>query len=273
MESKNIARPELRARRLYLGFSQERLGEAVGVSSVSISNWERGTLTPAPRYRAPLAEALQVDLGQIRRMIDPSAPLNIEPHAVDHWLDLYESLIAAAGAVRHVETIAVPALLQTRDYARVLEEQLPFFVNDEEADYQVELRMARQAVLEREPVPLDYQVLIHEAILTAVVGSPEIMAEQLDQVDRLFHQPNIDIRVLPHDGQALFARGGFELVAKQGKTRPFLAITFDIDNARYEQRRRILAEFQTMYDYLLDGVALSPADSRARIRHHLRSLQ
>jgi hypothetical protein len=145
-------------------------------------------------------------------------------------------------------------------------------VGDEEATYQVELRMARQEVLKRQPGPLDYQVLIHEPILGAVVGNPEIMVEQLDRLDAMFHQPNVDIRILPDDGRSLFARGGFELIVKQEQTRPFLAITIDVDGPRYEQRRPLLAGIVTMYEHV-QGVALSSADSLVRIRRQLRSHQ
>lgn len=51
------------------------------------------------------------------------------------------------------------------------------------------------------------------------------MAEQLDHLDTMFRQPNVDIRVLAHDGNSLFARGRFELIAKQGRTQPFLSMT------------------------------------------------
>jgi hypothetical protein len=98
------------------------------------------------------------------------------------------------------------------------------------------------------------------------------MAEQLDYIVSVFHQPDLDIRVLPHDGDSLFARGGFELIVKKGRKTPFLFITVDIDGPRYDHRRPLLSLTITMYEHLR-GVALSPSDSLACIRQHLRSCQ
>jgi transcriptional regulator with XRE-family HTH domain len=269
MQTTRPRRTDLALRRLHVGLSQEQLAEHVGVSVTAISNWERGVQEPSPRYRQPLAEALQVDLARLDRMIDPTTPLTVEQHAVDHWLDLYESLIQAAGSVWQVATIAVPGLLQIREYADAAERVIHTPVTDEFVAEQVELRLLRQRVLDRTPEPLTYQVLIEEWALLRVVGDRSIMAAQLDHLDQMFHRPNIDLRIVPTGG-ALCARSGFELLCKRGQDKPFLAVTIDIDSPRYEQRQVLVRNFAAMYDYLLEA-ALSPADSLARIRHLQRS--
>jgi transcriptional regulator with XRE-family HTH domain len=265
-------RLELIARRKHVGLSQERLAELVGVSPGTISLWERGHVEPSPRYRPPLAEALGVDLARIDRLIDPRAPLEISEHLVAHWLNHYDSLIQGAATVCQVATIAVPGLLQTRGYADASERTTHLPASDEEILERVEVRMLRRTVLERSPTPLNYQVLIDESVLRARIGGPAVMAAQLDHLDNQFHAPNIDIRILPCDGRALCARGGFELLTKAGNTTPFLVITVDVDGPRYEERQPLLVDFLAMYEHLLQ-VALSPADSLACIRRLQRSHQ
>jgi transcriptional regulator with XRE-family HTH domain len=270
--SSSRRRADLVARRRQVGLTQEMLAEVLDVTPAAVSSWERGSSNPSARHRQPLADALRIDLTTLDRLIDPTTPVRVEQHTVDHWLDLYESLVQGAGAIRQVAKVAVPALLQTRRYAEFTERNTHLPVTEDYIAERIELRLARQKVLQRRPEPLEYQALIDEPLLMPPIGGPSVMAEQLDHLDAMFHEPNIDIRILPLNGRSMLARGGFELVTKEGRTRPFLAITFDLDQPRYEQRPALLADFAAMYDYLY-GFALSPADSLARIRQHLRSHQ
>lgn len=53
----------LREARLATGASQVRLAQAIGVTQVDVSRWERGKHMPSPRYREKLAEALDLPEG------------------------------------------------------------------------------------------------------------------------------------------------------------------------------------------------------------------
>jgi transcriptional regulator with XRE-family HTH domain/tetratricopeptide (TPR) repeat protein len=57
----------LRERRVALGFSQESLAEATGVSARSISRWEQGRAVPQPEVRRRLAEVLGSDVTEFSR--------------------------------------------------------------------------------------------------------------------------------------------------------------------------------------------------------------
>lgn len=67
--------------RLYLaewrtsrGLSQERLAERLGTSDVTISRWENGRRRPDLNAQAAIAEALDIDVFDLRRHPDqPSA--------------------------------------------------------------------------------------------------------------------------------------------------------------------------------------------------------
>jgi hypothetical protein len=77
--------------------------------------------------------------------------------------------------------------------------------------------------------------------------------------------PNVTVRVLPADGRAVCARGGFQLLARHGEGRPFMVVSFDVDAPRYVERPEVVQIFTTTYDYLA-SVALSPVESTRRIK-------
>ena len=70
---------------------------------------------------------------------------------------------------------------------------------EEEVERWVRVRLARQAVLDREPDPLRLSVVLDEAVLRRVAGDREVMAEQIDHLVMMAERPNVDIRVLPLD--------------------------------------------------------------------------
>ncbi|WP_049566741.1 helix-turn-helix domain-containing protein [Streptomyces sp. SBT349] len=90
----------------------------------------------------------------------------------------------------------VPGLLQTRAYTTAL---VSFGQRDESARHRevfIDARMRRQDVLTR-PRPLILQATFLEAALRAVVGGPEVMREQLQQLRGTASRPNITLRAIP----------------------------------------------------------------------------
>lgn len=64
-------RSRLEARRIRQGYTQESLAEAVDVVRLTVRRWEEGESTPRPRQRRPLAQALDVSLGELDRLLVP----------------------------------------------------------------------------------------------------------------------------------------------------------------------------------------------------------
>jgi transcriptional regulator with XRE-family HTH domain len=105
------------------------------------------------------------------------------------------SLEDEASAILIYETSLVPALLQTRGYAW----EMLSARNDVQLDViqrMVELRMARQRILERQEAPrLD--VVLDESSLRRMVGAPDVMAEQYRRLLTVAGQRGVGLRVLP----------------------------------------------------------------------------
>lgn len=117
--------------------------------------------------------------------------------AEPEWFDLYLGLEAWARDVQSYDALVVPGLFQTSDYARALITAAYPELTDTEVQRRVDLRMARQAALDREPEPLRIWSVLDEAALRRVVGGPAVMRTQLDRLVELAGCPTITVQVLP----------------------------------------------------------------------------
>jgi transcriptional regulator with XRE-family HTH domain len=103
----------------------------------------------------------------------------------------------AAQRIRGYETILVPGLLQTADYARTIMRS-DTTIRDVEVKQRVNVRLRRQQLLNGNP-PLQLTVIISEAVLRQQIGGIDVHREQLDHLLELSERyvNNVEIRVLP----------------------------------------------------------------------------
>ncbi|MFD0817191.1 DUF5753 domain-containing protein, partial [Micromonospora zhanjiangensis] len=117
--------------------------------------------------------------------------------AIPEWFELYVGLETTASRIRRYDESLIPGLLQTRHYARAVYQHRTD-LNEEERERLVEIRIQRQALLIRRlPPPPRMDVILSEAALLRVVGSPAAMADQLCHLLRVDDLPSVSIRVLP----------------------------------------------------------------------------
>jgi transcriptional regulator with XRE-family HTH domain len=251
------------ARREHLGFTQESLAHHLNVATSTVTSWERGRRRPSPGMRRTLATALEVSLVDLDRLLGIESPIVLNGHRVPRWLNTYESLVLEAGRLCEVEFIAIPGLLQTERYAEAAEQTTEMPLTDRQVRERVDLRLARQAVLYRDPEPLHLVTVLSEGILLDCVGAPDVMVEQLDHLLELGRRSNVQLRILGH-GQAPAAIGGFELLTRRADTDPFMAVTFSVAGPHYFDVEDQVAKFVTRFDHLVH-TALPPSDTLRRI--------
>ncbi|MGH4006661.1 MAG: helix-turn-helix transcriptional regulator [Pseudonocardiaceae bacterium] len=70
-------RRALAERRKIVGHSQETLAQALGVELTTIGRWERGETSPQPWSRPKLADALEISLEQLDRMLAEGQPTKV----------------------------------------------------------------------------------------------------------------------------------------------------------------------------------------------------
>lgn len=182
-------------------------------------------------------------------------------------LDPYESYIgfeAEATGILTYESQVVPGLLQTSEYASAV---VQAYSLDEPLDYidqRVQVRMARQALLTRDPAP-QFWAILDEAALRRQVGGPNVLRRQMLRLIEISERPTITIQVLPFSAGAHPALDGSfilldfpsgpdqSLVYSEGKTGGVL---------RHKSEQ--VALYRLSFEALRDN-SLSPDESRALI--------
>lgn len=145
--------------------------------------------------------------------------------------DAYETYIgfeAEASSILTYEALVVPGLLQTDEYAKAVALADGVVRDSDVISSRVQVRMARQAVLTRDPPP-QLWAIIDEAVLRRPIGGPDVMRRQLLWLVESGKRPNVTVQVLPFSigaHQALagsyvlleFADGSDSFVYSEGMT-------------------------------------------------------
>lgn len=103
--------------------------------------------------------------------------------------------------------MVVPGLLQTADFTRALINGASPGLAPDVVERRVLARMARQQVLTK-PNPVQYHVILEEAILERPVGTPVIMRNQLRRLIDEAAADHITLQVLPKAAGASPAMDG-----------------------------------------------------------------
>src|SRR5215472_5230855 len=193
---------ELRRLREQAGLTCEEVGRRLECSGTRISRMETGRITVRPGDARELLEMYGVSgpeadaLVQLAREARRKGWWHTYGRVLPAWFEAYIGLEAEAVRLRDFQSMVIPGLLQTEDYARSM---LRIAVNAgtaEDVGRLVAARMERQAILTREHPP-DMWVVLSESVLRVHVGGPAIMRAQLRQLAGVAERPNIALQVLP----------------------------------------------------------------------------
>lgn len=182
---------ELRHARETAGMSQDDLASAINFVKSHISMVENLKRSPTREFAVAVDRALQTG-GRFERMTDALLVPEVNPTWFRPWVH-YEEL---ATTIRWYEPRLVPGLLQVEGYALALLK----------ADSATAARMERQAVLDTAAV----SVIIDEAVLHRMIGSPAVMVEQLE---RLLTDVRAEVHVAPYDARTYAGVMGMFIVA------------------------------------------------------------
>lgn len=171
---------------------------------------------------------------------------------------VYVGLETAAASVRSYEPLVIPGLLQTPAYAAaVIAETIPQATLEQIA-VRREVRLRRQSRAHHPARPFQLSVVLDESALRRVVGSPQVMREQLEFLNRIAAQPHITVHVLPHSaGAHPGVSGQFSILdfpdAPGAGTVYLERFTSDL----YLEKRSEVRHFSAMFDHL-QAQALNP---------------
>jgi len=190
----------------------------------------------------------------------------------DALLDPYKTLLgfeAEARAIYTYDAIILHGLLQTNEYASAIIRAVSVGERPDVIDQRVAVRMARQAVLTREP-PVELFSVIDEAVLRRPVGGPDVMRRQLMRLVEVSEQPAITIQVLPFTvGAHRGADGSFSILEfPTGVDDPLAycdGMTGGVFRSKSDDLRRYWSSLES-----LRAAALGPAESTEFINRIMR---
>jgi transcriptional regulator with XRE-family HTH domain len=177
-----------------------------------------------------------------------------------------------ASQIREYESMAVPGLLQTEEYARTIIAVDPSMsqVDIEDA---VDVRMRRQERLHDDD-PVDLSVLVSEAALVQRWGSLDVHLAQLDHLLSLSSQENIQFRILPFEAPPGTIANSSTLVLYSFDSKYLPTVAFQEVVRLLDPVYQGDPDFRRLELCWNEGRrrAMSPEESRSRIESIVRDL-
>jgi hypothetical protein len=174
---------------------------------------------------------------------------------------VYIALEADAASLHAYAPMVIPGLLQTPAYAHaVIEGTIPL-LTAEEAATRLKVRLRSQHRIYDPARPLRLWVVLDESALRRVVGSSDVMREQLEHLNALGTEPHITVRVLPcsvgaHPGLS----GQFSVLT--GAHSPEAVVYLErFTSDHYLEKPSDAQHYSVMFDHL-QAQALEPESSR-----------
>ncbi|KOG42545.1 helix-turn-helix domain-containing protein [Streptomyces resistomycificus] len=254
--------------------SQEQAARALGFSPAKLSRIEsgKGRRPPAEVDVRALLELygtedyeVSVLLKLLQRAGEPGWWQRYDKRLMPEWFDRLVGLQEAAAAIRTFEIQYVPGLLQTPEYTRaVVERGLPAAAAGE-VRRRVELRTRRAELLLRADAPQLWAV-IDESVLLRVLGSRDVMREQLQHLVRMAQRPNVTVQIVPLDVTNASAPSiPITYLRFGGLDLPDVVYLEHIKSANFLEDRDETEEYRLALDRLADE-ALEPRDSLKLLR-------
>jgi transcriptional regulator with XRE-family HTH domain len=251
---------QLRRLRTDKGLTREQAAEAIRASEWKIHRLENGQVGFKDRDVVDLLRFYGVtDPGEVADFLVLAREAN-EPgwwsgygDVLPQWFRAYVDLESAATLIRTYEGQLVPGLLQTEDYMRAVVGGAHLDDPPGEAEQRVQLRLGRQALLERADAPRLWAV-VDEAALRRPVGGAKVMRAQLERLIEATRLPNVTLQVLPLDAGAHPAMvGAFSILRFADRELPDLVYLEHLSNAVYLDKRDEVEQYLDLMETICVG--------------------
>jgi hypothetical protein len=158
--------------------------------------------------------------------------------------------------------------LQTEDYAHEVN-SVGRETDETAIEQRVRARLTRQEILSRKPSPLRLHAIISEAAMSAEVGGPDVLREQLEHIVTLARRPNVTVQVLRFAAGAHLATGGGFAVLTFEKNEPPLGYIETLAGELFLESPTEISRLTSVYDHL-KALAMSPAESIKFIKERVK---
>jgi len=261
---------ELRKLRSSSGLTQDEVGERTGINVATLYRIEHARVRPQTRTLRTLLdlygadEQQQTDLLALLRDARQRGWLHAYQSELPEQYTNYIGFEGEARSVWNYESLFVPGLLQTEDYARaVIRAVLPWASRDE-VERRVEVRMERQDVL-RNDNPLELWVIVDEAALRRQVGGHDVMQAQLRHLVQAADLPQVTLQIIPLDVGAHAGMPGSFVFMQFGEAAiPDVIYIDSMAGDLFLEAEADVRRYRLVFEHLR-AVAASPDDSRSLV--------
>jgi transcriptional regulator with XRE-family HTH domain len=272
---------ELRRLRESSGKTAEAVGEELGWSKAKVSRYELARSGLRPSDAASLLDIYGVEGGHRQQLLALA-----EEAAQKGWWEAYSDVLgeehvafigleAEAASVLQWQTVVVPGLLQTEQYARelFLGFQAVSPAPETIIERRVQTRLVRRQVLTRSE-PLQLTAIIDESVLRRQRGAHSVMLEQLQYLAEVSQLPNVTLQILPLAGPKGLALESFQILRFGEAYETTLTDVVSIEGVRtflIIESETETYEFRLAFEQLARQ-ALEPGESREFILRVAREL-
>jgi hypothetical protein len=238
-----------------LGWSESKLSR-IETAHTGIRNRDLDRLLDVYEVSDQVRARIRAVAGQSRQRAWWEAYGDVLPNAYETYIGFE----AEATSILSYEAQIVPGLLQTGEYASAVIQADGVYEDEEVHGQRVAVRMARQAVLTREPPP-QMLAILDEAVLRRQIGGPDVLRRQLLRLVEASERQMTTIQVLPFSAGAHRALAGSFIILEfaGGSDHPLVyseGMTGGVFRSRPEELRSYLMSFEA-----LRASALSPKKS------------
>ncbi|MET9545731.1 MULTISPECIES: helix-turn-helix transcriptional regulator [unclassified Streptomyces] len=260
---------ELRRLRELKGMTAEEVAERLLVSQSKISRLENGRRSISQRDVRDLCGVYEVE---DHRIVDSLMQMAKDSRQQGWWhsfgdipYSVYIGLETDAASLRVYDPQVVPGLLQTRGYAEALITGALPETTTTDIEKRVQVRMRRQERIAAPDNPLRLWTVLDESALRRVVGSRQLMRDQLEHLLEQSQLPHVTVQVIP-----------FELGAHPGLNGQYAILEFPdaadssvvyiegVTSDLYLEKANDVQQYSVMYEHLR-AQALNVEQSRQLI--------
>ncbi|GAB3173163.1 helix-turn-helix domain-containing protein [Streptomyces sp. NPDC005774] len=246
---------ELRRLRELKGMTAEEVAERLLVSQSKISRLENGRRSISQRDVRDLCGVYEVE---DQRIVESLMQMAKDSRQQGWWhafgdipYSVYIGLETDAESLRVYEPQIITGLLQTGAYAEAIIRGGSPEASEQENDKRVEVRLRRQSRITAETDPLRLWVVLDEASLRRVVGSRQVMREQLEHVMELSQQPHITVQVLPFEvGAHSGINGQYSILEFADAADSSVVYIEGVTSDLYLEKPHDVQKYTVMYEHL-----------------------
>ncbi|MGC0418423.1 helix-turn-helix domain-containing protein [Embleya sp. AB8] len=179
-----------------LGLSRPELASRIGNSEAAVRSWERGARFPDARTFTELDKLLQA-----KGIVATAAEkLRAHPKVSPRLFGEYAAREADCLSLSSYNTMAMPGLLQTEEYARATFNDFVPPHDDDRVEKLAAKRLSRQPLLTRRSPP-ELSFVVEESVLRRALGGKATLQRQLRHLIECAKLRYLSLQVMPQEAE------------------------------------------------------------------------